>query len=217
MAMLKFELTNLIFVSLVITAYITFFPILGVVLSSWIAVIVSIVTRLLAMKQMGPVKIDMADPTLEYIKTLGLFGTYGIPVVVASTLYEALGGELPVIHASPMAAAKIAICSVSLIAMNNLLMFRPAISYGYSVKKVLKLDLIDSSIYLVTVPYAVVTALAYGSLGWGALLALEFTGALANLVGRNLAVTRSKSQQQLQRLASLTNIGKTISLRFATD
>jgi signal transduction histidine kinase len=36
-------------------------------------------------------------------------------------------------------------------------------------------------------------------------------------VAGNLAILRTKSQGQLQRLASLTNIGKTISLRYTTD
>jgi len=40
---------------------------------------------------------------------------------------------------------------------------------------------------------------------------------VSNFVARNLAITRGRSQQQLKRIASLTNIGKTISLRFDTD
>ncbi len=40
LALLKFELTELIFVSLVLTAYTVMIPILGVVMSSWLAVIV---------------------------------------------------------------------------------------------------------------------------------------------------------------------------------
>ena len=41
LALLKFELTELIFVSLVLTAYTVMIPILGVVMSSWLAVIVA--------------------------------------------------------------------------------------------------------------------------------------------------------------------------------
>ena len=44
-----------------------------------------------------------------------------------------------------------------------------------------------------------------------------FSGAIAYVVGRKLAMTRTRSLAQIQRLASLTNIGKTISLRFTTD
>src|SRR6185503_10491998 len=45
LALLKFELTDLVYVALVITAYMSMFPILGGILSAWIATGVSIVTR----------------------------------------------------------------------------------------------------------------------------------------------------------------------------
>ena len=38
LALLKFELTDLVYVALVITAYMAMFPLLGMVLSSWLAV-----------------------------------------------------------------------------------------------------------------------------------------------------------------------------------
>ena len=57
LALLKFELTDLVYVALVITAYMAMFPILGLVLSSWLAVFVSVGTRLLAIHQIGPAKI----------------------------------------------------------------------------------------------------------------------------------------------------------------
>jgi len=217
LALLKFELTDMIYVSLVLTAFMAFFPLLGGVLTSWLAVLVSIGTRILGMQQIGPTKIAVDDPTVEWVRTFGLFGTYGIPVIAASTLYEFIGGELPVLHASPKAAAQVAICGVAMIFTNNLMMFRVARSYGYSVAKIVKLDSIDAGIYLLTLPYAVVTALSYGAIGWGGVVALAFTGGVANFIARNLAVTRSRGRQQLQRLASLTQIGKTISLRFTTD
>jgi signal transduction histidine kinase len=217
LGLLKFELTSRIFVSLGMMAFVAMPPLFGVVISSWLAVLVAIATRLLAMLHVGPVKIDMEDPVPEYAKTFGLFGTYGIPVVAAATLYEYTGGELPVTDPTLEAATRIALCGVVLILTNLLVMFRPARSYGYSLRKILRLDLIDGSIYLLTLPFVVVLTLAYGALGWSAVLALAFSGVVANFVARNLAITRSKSQQQLQRLASLTNIGKTISLRFTTD
>jgi len=114
-------------------------------------------------------------------------------------------------------AAKVAIGGVAMIFMNELLMYRPMRSYGYDSEKITKLYLADASIYLLSLPYAVVLALAYGEIGWGAVLALVFTGCVAHLTGRGLAVTRTRSLQQLQRIASLTNIGKTISLRYTTD
>jgi signal transduction histidine kinase len=217
LALLKFELTDLIYVALVLTAYIAMVPLLGVVTSAWLAVLVSMSMRFLAIWQIGPVKITSNDLTTEYVKAWGLFGTYGVPVIVAGTLYEALGGELPVQHATGGAAMKIALCGIAMIVTNSLLMFWPGRAYGYSVRKILGLYLLDASISLVSLPYAVITALSYSNLGWGGVLALAFTGVVANYIARKLAVTRGKSQQQLQRLASLTNIGKTISLRFTTD
>src|SRR5437762_1261941 len=217
LGLLKFELTDVIFVSIGMMAYMAMFPLLGAVLTSWLVVLVAIATRLLAMRQVGPVKISMADAKVEYAKTFGLFGTYGIPVVAASGVYELVGGAVPVQHASLSVAMKVALGSVVMIVTNNMIMFRPQRAYGYSLNRIVKLDIIDSSIYLLTVPCSVITALAYSALGWWAVLALAFTGVVANLVARNLAMTRMKSREQLQRLASLTNIGKTISLRYTTD
>jgi signal transduction histidine kinase len=217
LALLKFELTQLIFVSLVLTAYTVMIPILGVVISSWLAVAVAGFARVLSLKQIGPAKIQATDRFVEYVKTFGLFGTYGIPVVAAATLYEHLNGELPLAHATLAAAVKIALCGVVLSVTNILLMFRVAQSYGYSPRKIMRLDGVDLAIYLLTVPYAVITALSFAALGWSALVALAFSGSVAIGIARNLAKTRMKSIQQLQRIASLTNIGKTISLRYTTE
>jgi signal transduction histidine kinase len=217
LSLVKYELTSLIYVSLGITAYMAMFPLLGVVITAWMAVIVSIGSRLLAMARIGPVTISMDDPWLEYTKAFGLFGTYGIPVVAASSLYEWLGGEVPVLHASASIAGKIAAGGAAMIFMNELLMYRPMKSYGYTSEKITKLYFADASIYFLSLPYAVVLSVAYGEIGWGAVLALVVTGCIAHLTGRTLAVTRTKSLQQLQRIASLTNIGKTISLRYTTD
>jgi signal transduction histidine kinase len=217
LALLKFELTELIYVSLVLTAYTVMIPILGVVISSWLAVLVAGFARVLALKQIGPAKIESTDRFGDRIKIFGLFGTYGIPVVAAATLYEHLSGELPLAHATFAAAVKIALCGVVLSVTNIVFMFRVAQSYGYSLRKIVRIDGVDLAIYLLTVPYAVMTALSYAALGWGALVALAFSGSVAIGVARNFAKTRIKSQQQLQRIASLTNIGKTISLRYTTE
>src|SRR5207253_2022637 len=82
----------------------------------------------------------------------GLFGTYGIPVVVASALYERLGGEVPVLHATPAVATKIAISGIAMIFTNELLMYRPMKSYGYNTEKITKLYFADASIYLLSLP-----------------------------------------------------------------
>ena len=192
-------------------------PILGVVVASWLAVIVAGFARVLALKQIGPAKIESTDRFVDHVKTFGLFGTYGIPVVAAATLYERLQGELPLAHATFGAAMKIALCGAVLSVTNILLMFRVAQSYGYSLRKILRIDGVDLAIYLLTLPYAVMTALGFASMGWGALVALAFSGSVAIGMARILAKTRMKSVQQLQRIASLTNIGKTISLRYTTD
>jgi signal transduction histidine kinase len=217
LALLKFELTELIYVALVITAYMAMVPVLGLVISSWVAVGVAIVTRIMGIEQIGPVKISADDRVAEYIKSFGLFGTYGIPVVVAATVYESLGGVTPVAEATAMSAIRITVCGIVLILTNSLLMFWPARAYGYSVSKIFHLYVIDGSISLLALPYAVVTSMAYGAMGWGAVLALGFTGAVANYIARNLAMTRARGVLQLHRLAALTTIGKTISLRFTND
>jgi signal transduction histidine kinase len=216
LALLKFELTDLVYVALVITAYMVMFPLLGPALSSWIAVGVSVGTRLLALQQIGPAKIARQDPVTDYVKAFGLFGTYGLPVVVAASFYEFLGGRFPAMDASPANALRIAAGGAALIVMNGLFMFWPQRAYGYSLEKIFKLYLVDAGISFVALPYATVTALSFGAMGWGGVVALAFTGVVANQIARNLALTRSKSNDLLQRLASLTNIGKTISLRFTT-
>src|SRR5260221_7295380 len=217
MAVLKFELTTEIFVSLVITAAIAFLPLLGGVMTAWMIVIIGTSVRWLSLRKLAPLT-SVDDRLLEYVRTFaGQFGTYGIPVVLAATLYERIGGELPLVHASPANALRVVVAGFTVIATNLLIMFMPARSYGYSVHKIVKVDSIDGSIDLCTLPYAVVLAMSYGSMGYGAVLALAFTGVVANLIARNLASTRARSQSQIQRLASLTNIGKTISLRFTTD
>ncbi|HEV7764028.1 MAG TPA: GAF domain-containing sensor histidine kinase [Thermoanaerobaculia bacterium] len=217
LALLKFELTDLVYVALVITAYMTMFPILGVVLSAWLAVFVSVGTRVFSLLQIGPASIARQDPVTDYVKAFGLFGTYGIPIVVASSVFESLGGAAPVMEATATNAFAIAAGGAALIVMNSLFMFWPQRAYGYSVEKIFSLYIIDGGISFIALPYATVTALSYGAMGWGAVVALAFTGCIANYIARKLALTRSKTNDLLQRLASLTNIGKTISLRYSTD
>ncbi|HYO78831.1 MAG TPA: histidine kinase dimerization/phospho-acceptor domain-containing protein, partial [Thermoanaerobaculia bacterium] len=217
LALLKFELTDLVYISFVIAVYMAMFPILGLVLSSWIAVFVSIGMRVLSLLQVGPARLARQDPAPDFAKAFGLFATYGLPVVVASMVYEYLGGTVPVTDATPANAARIAAGGAAVILMNSLFMFWPQRAYGYSIRKILKVYLIDGAMSLVALPYAIVTALSFGTIGWGGVVALAFTGTVANYIARKLALTRNKTNDLLQRLASLTNIGKTISLRFTTD
>ncbi|HEX8253600.1 MAG TPA: ATP-binding protein [Thermoanaerobaculia bacterium] len=217
LALLKFELTDLVYISFVIAVYMAMFPILGLVLSSWIAVFVSIAMRVLSLLQVGPARLARQDPATDFAKAFGLFATYGLPVVVASMVYEYLGGTVPVTEATPANAARIAAGGAAVILMNSLFMFWPQRAYGYSIRKIVKVYLIDGAMSFVALPYAIVTALSFGTIGWGGVIALAFTGTVANYIARKLALTRSKTNDLLQRLASLTNIGKTISLRFTTD
>ncbi|HWW60253.1 MAG TPA: ATP-binding protein, partial [Thermoanaerobaculia bacterium] len=193
------------------------FPLLGVVLSAWIAVAAAVAQRLLGMQRIGPSKIDMADPMLEWARTFAMFATYGVPVAAAAMLYETIGGTIPQLEPSVAAAARITLCGLVLILLNNTIVARVEHALGYSPATSVKLAAIDSSIYVVTIPYAILTAFAYGAIGWGGVLASAFTGLLANFVGRKLAVMRGDRDQLIQRLASLTNIGKTISLDLAID
>ncbi|MEA2568950.1 MAG: hypothetical protein QOI24_951 [Acidobacteriota bacterium] len=217
LALMKFKLTEEIFVSLAVAAYIAMFPLLGMVMASWIAVVAAASQRILGMMQIGPLKVDMRDPAFEWARTFALFATYGVPVVVATFGYEALGGTIPQMHASGAAAAKIAICGILLIITNNVIILRVERAYGYSWITTLKTGALDTSIYLVTIPYAILTTFAYGAIGWGGVLASAFTVILVNLVGRTLAQMRSDREQLIQRLTSLTNIGKTISLNCTTE
>jgi len=215
LALLKFKLTQEIFVSLAVAAYIAMFPLLGVVMSSWIAVIAAASQRLLGMLQIGPLKVEIRG--FEWARTFALFSTYGVPVVIAALSYEKLGGTIPQLRASGAAAARIAICGVILIVSNSAIMKRVERAYGYAWPTALKTSAIDISIYLVTIPYAILTTFAYGSIGWGGVLASAFTVIIVNVVGRTLAQMRGDRDQLIQRLTSLTNIGKTISLNCSTD
>jgi signal transduction histidine kinase len=215
--MLKFELTDLIFVSLGLSAYIAMVPLLGGVIAAWTALSAAMIARWLGMLQIGPIKIDMSDSRMEYLKIFALFGTYGLPIVVGSELYLFLGGAFPTLSATTDNVGRMVVCGLAMILTNNLVLSRLMKAYGYDVQKRVSLLLNDASIYLLTLPFAICVALSYGALGWPALLALAFTGIIANYATRNLAITRSASLHQLQRLASLSNIGKTISLQLSTE
>ncbi|HJQ40750.1 MAG TPA: ATP-binding protein [Thermoanaerobaculia bacterium] len=217
LALLKFKLTEQIFVSLAVTAYIAMFPLLGTVLSMWLAVISAAIPRLLGVVEIGPVKLDRRDLPLETARTCSLLATYGVPVIIATAMYRAIGGAIPQLEPSPFAAARIAVCAIALVVTNNLIVTRVELAYGYSLATTMKTAIVDHSIYLVTIPYAILTTFAYGAIGWGGVLASAFTLVIANAVARTLAVIRRDREQLIQRLTSLTNIGKTISLNCTTD
>src|SRR2546423_6720011 len=79
LSLVKYELTSLIYVSLGITAYMAMSPLLGMVLTAWMAVVVAIGSRLLAMAKIGPGTISMGGPTPQLGQGLRLFRPYRIP------------------------------------------------------------------------------------------------------------------------------------------
>jgi signal transduction histidine kinase len=217
LSLFKFKLTEEIFVSLAVTTYIAMAPLLGMVISAWIAVVAAAIPRLLGLLQIGPAKSDLRDPSFEWARILALFATYGIPVIAAVGVFERLGGTVPQLTPSLGGAMRICVLALVLVALNNLIVTRVEQALGYSLGTTIKTAIIDTSIYLVTLPYAILTTFAYGTIGWGGVLAASFTWILANMVARSLAQVRVDREQLIQRLTSLTNIGKTISLNFTTD
>ncbi|MFA6957075.1 MAG: ATP-binding protein [Thermoanaerobaculia bacterium] len=214
LGLLKFQLTRLVFVSMVISGCIAMFPVLGPVLSSWIAVLAAMAGRTIS---------TMSERSLPgtawfgVVNTLRLTGTYGIPVAGASLLFVALGGTPPHVEITGAEAARIVLCGLVLILTNNLLMEVVMVAYGYARDKRLKISVIDASIYLITLPYVVLMAFSIPALGPMGFHALAFSAIVINYVARRFADARYRTRNQLQRLVSLSNIGKTISLNFTTD
>ncbi len=211
LGLLKFELTELVFVSMVLVGDISMIPILGTVISAWIAVLAAMATRVLS--GLG----DDHQETFDTIGTFRLFGTYGIPVITAGLLYGALGGVAPVTAADGSEVVRIVIAGLVLILMNNILMEFVMAAYGYEADKRLRLSVIDGALFVLSLPYAICLSLSIYSLGIGAFVALAFSGAVINYLARRLATARAQTRNQLRRLVSLSNIGKTISLNFTTD
>src|SRR5439155_18735605 len=135
LSLLKFKLTNRIFVALGLIAATTMIPLLGVVLAAWIAVAASATSRLLAIKQIGPNKSDLVDPVIDYLRAFAQFGTYGIPVMFAGTMYELMGGRAPLLVSSWSAAARVAAAGLLLLLSNHLVMKQVEAAYGYSIEK----------------------------------------------------------------------------------
>jgi len=217
LSLLKFKLTNRVFVALGLIAATTMLPLLGLVVAAWIAVAASATSRLLAIKQIGPNKSDLVDPVIDYLRAFAQFGTYGIPVMFAGTMYELMGGRAPLLAASWSAAARVAAAGLLLLMSNHLVMKQVEAAFGYSLGKMIRVSIFDGSIYALSLPFSVLMVMSYASLGPGAVLGWAFTGVLLNFVARNLAITRAARDHLVDQLASLSNVGKTISLRFTID
>jgi signal transduction histidine kinase len=217
LSVLKFKLTERVFVALGLTAATIMLPLLGVILTTTISVLASAISRYLGIRQIGPNKSDLSDPLVDYARMFAQFGTYGIPVMFAGAVYEWLGGHAPVQHASWEAAGRIVAAGCALITANHLVMKQVELAYGYDVRQMIRVSFVDATIYFTTLPFAFLMTLSYPVLGVGAIALWSFTGVVMYLVARNLAVTRAARDHLVQQLASVSNVGKTISLRFTHD
>jgi signal transduction histidine kinase len=215
LSLLKFKLTDSIFVAFGLTAVTTMLPLLGPILSAWIAVTASATSRLLGIRQIGPNK--SIDPAMDALRAFAQFATYGVPTLFAGAVYEKLGGSTPLRLATWTNAGRIAITGVALLIANHIVMKQVEAAQRYTLPEMLKVSLVDGAVYLTTLPYAIFTALSYPSLGAGAIAVWAFTGVLLDYITRNLATTRAARDRLVQQLASVSNVGKTISLRFTTD
>jgi signal transduction histidine kinase len=215
LSLLKFKLTESIFVAFGLTAVTTMLPLLGPILSAWIAVTASATSRLLGIRQIGPNK--SIDPAMDTLRAFAQFATYGVPTLFAGEVYERIGGATPLLRATWTAAGQIALAGVALLIANHIVMKQVEAAHGYTILQMMKVSVIDGAVYATTLPYAIFTALSYPALGAGAIAAWAFTGVLLDYITRNLATTRATRDHLVQQLASVSNVGKTISLRFTTD
>ena len=200
LSLLKFKLTNRIFVALGLIAATTMLPLLGVVISAWIAVAASATSRILAIKQIGPNKSDLADPVIDYLRAFAQFGTYGVPTMLSGTVYELLGGKAPLLVASWTAAGRVALAGIALLLTNHLVMKQVEAAYGYSVEKMFKLSLADGTIYLLSLPFSVLMVMSYASLGAGAVLGWAFTGVLLLYMIQNVLTLAGVPAQWISAL-----------------
>jgi signal transduction histidine kinase len=212
LSFLKFHLTDEIFVSFAMLAFIAMVPLVGMVLSSWIAVASVIINRIGDVAGIGAVRVSMEDPAAEHMRTFGLFGTYGIPIVAAALAYEAAGGVTPLDSSGMRAAAQVSVCGLVMIGTNSAVMFRIQRAYGYTTEKILRSSVTDATILALGIPFSFITAFATLHSGVFGLVSCAFIGIWVNAVVRSLARARTANEELVERLASLTNIGKSISI-----
>jgi len=217
LALLKFPLTSEIFVAPAVTVYIALIPLLGMVMSMWIAVLVAIVARVLAILGVGPTKIVLEDVALERARILSLFCTYGIPVAVGAFAYEALGGVIPIADASLANGARICAAGLVVVATNELVMLRTYVSMGYTPRTMAKMTTLDAALYTIGLPYSVLIPYCWVALGYRGMLPVLFVGLLGTILIRILAAARSSNEDLVRRLASLSNVATAISLKLSRD
>ncbi|MGK2857876.1 MAG: ATP-binding protein [Thermoanaerobaculia bacterium] len=216
LSLFKFKLSEKTFVNLALTSATSMLPLLGPVVSCCIAVAATTITRALGVLQIGPNKTADDDAGLNWARVFGQAGTYGIPVLFAGSVYEAIGGVTPALDSSWGSALRIAIAGASLLFANHIVMDQVEVIYGPSPRDFVRETIIDATIFGLALPYAVLMSLHFGSMGPGAILGWAVIGVVFNLVARNLAVTRGARDRLVHQLASLSNVGRTISIRFTT-
>ncbi|HEY0370886.1 MAG TPA: GAF domain-containing protein, partial [Thermoanaerobaculia bacterium] len=216
-ALLRFHLTERVFVSVILVVCAAMIPLLGGVVTAWLAVAASVTARLLAFHGIGPVKYDGADPELERARIFAQFTIYGVPTLSAAAVYALMGGAVPLTSATFRDALPIAASGLVLSLLNDAAASATLFTYGYSPRKTLVLCAIDTALIVVSLPYAIALTFAQVTAGWRLLLGLAFVGALMNGIGRRLASTIDVARRQLARATSLTTIGNAISLDQRED
>src|SRR5207253_130146 len=103
---------------------------------------------------------------------------------IGTLVYEWLGGVVPLLHASVRGALHIVAYAIVFTVTNNIITGRVEHAFGYSLKMSLHLGVVDSSIYMITLPFAMLTTFSYGAIGWGGTLAAVFTGVMTNVMAR---------------------------------
>jgi signal transduction histidine kinase/CheY-like chemotaxis protein len=214
-AFLKFQLTDKFFVAFILVDCAAMIPLLGGVVTAWIAVGASVFARLLGLRGIGPIRYD--DPPLEGTRMFGQFMVYGVPALLAAALYERMGGLVPVASATLADALRIALTGAFLSLANGAAMSLPLRTYGYAFRKIVTMLAIDTLFVLAGLPYAIALTFAQVTVGWGLLLGLGFIGALTNAIGRRLATASETARRQIARATSLTTIGNAISLDQPED
>ena len=214
LGLLKFSLTDVVFVSFSLTALTITIPVLGLVVSAWLGVTAAVIARLVTVLQ--TVRRKGADPLVEYVKVWGQFGTYGIPLVVAGLVYEWSGGRPPDLEVTFASAGRVALCGLALQLTNGAVMANVERAYGYAARTIPVLFLVDAVVFVPTLPFAVLVAMSYPSLRWPGLFGWSCVGVLVNVIARKLALERSASRDLVKRLSSLTNVGRTIALNVST-
>ena len=216
-AFLKFRITDKVFIAFILVVCAAMIPLLGGVMTAWIAVAASMVARLFALRGIGPIRYDSGDRALESGRVFSQFLVYGAPALAAAAMYEWMGGEVPVASATVSDALRIMLTGVALAVANNAVMSLVLRTYGYALAKILTILAIDVAFVIVALPYAIALTFSQVTVGWGLLLGLAFIGALTNGIGRRLASASEAARRQIARATSLTTIGNAISLDQPED